>query len=390
MQVAVVGGSLGGLTAALLLRDMGIDVDVYERSPVELAQRGAGIGFLPESRRYLVERAGVALDSISVATSHIRYLNRRGQVIHDGAHPYRFSSWTTIYRELLARVPPVMYHLGHEMTHWQEDGDGVTVHFSNGSTRRADLLVCADGVSSTARARLLPDVRAEYAGYVCWRGMVPEAALDKETVSVFDGAITYYVYANSHVLIYPMPGPDGSVKKGERLINLVWYRNYLEGSDLDDLMTDNNGQRREISLPPGAVSKHHDAEMRATAVARLPEPMAKVVLGVKQLFLQVIYDIDIPQMAFGRTCLVGDAAIVARPHAAAGTSKAAADGWALAQALAETDDIVAALKGWESGQLALGRQLLERTRNIGRRSQVDCNWVPGDPELIFGLHGPGK
>jgi len=390
MQVAVVGGSLGGLTAALLLRDMGINVDVYERSPVRLAQRGAGIGFLPESQRYLVERAGVALDSISVATSNIRYLNRQAEVIYDGAHPYRFSSWTTIYRQLLARVPPEIYHLDHEMTHWDEVNSGVTVHFASGATRRADLLVCADGVGSTARARLLPEVKSEYAGYVCWRGMVPEAALDKETVNVFDGAITYYVYANSHALIYPMPGLDGSVKKGERLINLVWYRNYLEGGDLDDLMTDNNGQRREISLPPGAVSKHHDAEMRATAVARLPEPMANVVLGVEQLFLQVIYDIDIPQMAFGRVCLVGDAAIVARPHAAAGTSKAAADGWALARALSDNKDVVAALKQWESGQLALGKQLLDRTRSIGRRSQVDGNWVPGDPELIFGLYGPGR
>lgn len=73
MRAAVVGGSLGGLYAALLLRDLAIDVDIYERSPVELAQRGAGIGFLPESQRYLVERAGVALDEISVPTAHIRY-----------------------------------------------------------------------------------------------------------------------------------------------------------------------------------------------------------------------------------------------------------------------------------------------------------------------------
>ena len=69
MRVAVVGGSLGGLTAALLLRDLGITVDVYERSPVELAQRGAGIGFLPEAQRYLIERAGVSLDDLAYPLS---------------------------------------------------------------------------------------------------------------------------------------------------------------------------------------------------------------------------------------------------------------------------------------------------------------------------------
>ncbi|UCH49543.1 MAG: monooxygenase [Betaproteobacteria bacterium] len=389
MQVAVVGGSLGGLTAGLLLRDMGISVDIYERSPVELAQRGAGIGFLPESQRYLVERAGVSLDKISIATSHIRYLNRNAQMVYDGLHQYRFSSWTTIYRELLACVEPAIYHLDHEMIDWIDDADCVNVRFANGTTRQADLLICADGVGSTARARLLPNVQPQYAGYVCWRGMVPEQAVDAKTRSVFDDAITYYVYANSHALVYPIPGPDGSVKKGERLFNLVWYRNYLEGSDLDDLMTDNTGQLREISLPPGSVSERHAAELRTVAAARLPEPMADLVSKLEQPFLQVIYDIDIPRMAFGRVCLVGDAAFVARPHAAAGTAKAAADGWALAQALSEEKDVVAALKQWEAGQLSLGRQLLERTRSIGRRSQVDCNWVAGDPELILGLHGPG-
>jgi len=58
-RIAVAGGSLGGLSAALVLRDLGADVTVYERSPAELEQRGAGIGFLPASSRYLVERAGL-------------------------------------------------------------------------------------------------------------------------------------------------------------------------------------------------------------------------------------------------------------------------------------------------------------------------------------------
>lgn len=94
-------------------------------------------------------------------------------------------------------------------------------------------------------------------------------------------------------------------------------------------------------------------------------------------------------MAFGRACLIGDAAFVARPHGAAGTAKAAADAWALVDALARHADVPAALADWEPGQLALGRQLLERTRRIGSRSQVECNWVPGDPMFIFGLRGPG-
>jgi 2,6-dihydroxypyridine 3-monooxygenase len=95
-------------------------------------------------------------------------------------------------------------------------------------------------------------------------------------------------------------------------------------------------------------------------------------------------------MAFGRVCLIGDAAWVARPHAAAGTAKAAADAWTLAEALEAHATVPEALAAWEPGQLELGRQLVERTRRIGSRSQVDGTWRPGDPELIFGLYGPGR
>ena len=389
MRAAVVGGSLGGLTAALLLRELGGEVYVYERSPSELVHRGAGIGFLPDSARYLVERADVPLDRISVATSHIRYLNRGGEVIYDGLHRYRFSSWNTVYRELLACIDPAQYHLGHEMTGWVDGGDAVEVHFAGKPSQRVDLLVCADGVGSSARARLLPAVRPSYAGYVAWRGMVPESSLDMATRAALDDAITYYVYANSHILVYPIPGTDGSVTAGERLINFVWYRNYLAGGDLDDVLTDDAGQRRDVSLPPGAAREHHVAELRAVAAARLPEAVAHVVCSTAQPFLQVVYDIEVPRMAFGRVCLVGDAAFVARPHAAAGTAKAAADAWALVDALDRERHVPIALARWEPGQLALGQQLLERARRNGRRSQFDGTWVPGDPELIFGLRAPG-
>jgi 2,6-dihydroxypyridine 3-monooxygenase len=180
------------------------------------------------------------------------------------------------------------------------------------------------------------------------------------------------------------------VKEGDRLMNFVWYRNYLAEGDLDDLLTDSSGVRRDVSLPPGAARAEHVAKLRATAAARLPARIAEVVLATEHPFLQVIFDLDVPRMAFGRICLLGDAAFVVRPHAAAGTAKAAADAWALATALGEHDDVEDALSAWEPVQLALGRQLLERTRRIGRRSQVDGTWRPGDPELIFGLYEPGR
>ena len=389
VRVAVVGGSLGGLTAALLLRELGLDVTVYERSNAELEQRGAGIGFLPASYRYLAERAHVDLDEVSISTDHIRYLDRQGRVIHEQPRTYRFSNWNTVYRSLLRCFGRARYLLGRECVDIRQQDRKVQIKQADGNELEFDLLVCADGVNSRARARLLPDVRPRYAGYVAWRGLVPAKELGEKAPALQD-AITYYVYANSHILVYPIPGIDGSVRPADRLINFVWYRNYLPGSDLNDLMTDADGTLHEISLPPGKPRPEHVAELRSTAAARLPDRISDVVLAVKQPFVQAIVDIELSKMAFGRVCLIGDAAFVVRPHAAAGTAKAAADAWELAKALEEQPNIEAALKAWEPGQLELGRKLLERTRSIGRRSQVDCNWTPGDSELIFGLYEPGR
>lgn len=383
------GGSLGGLTAALLPLELGHDVTVFERSGAELEQRGAGIGFLPASYRYLAERARIDLDTLSVTTARIRYLDRGGRVVHEQAQPYRFSNWNTVYRSLLRCFGRDRYLLGRECVTIEPAGDEVRLRFAGGEELSCDLLVCADGIGSRARARLLPEVRPRYAGYVAWPGLVAEAELGAGAAA-FTDAITYHVFANSHILVYPIPGLDGSLQPGRRLINFVWYRNYLAGGDLDDLMTDSEGVRHDVSMPPGKPRAEHQEEMRATAAARLPPAMAGVVHAVERPFVQSILDIEVPRMAFGRVCLVGDAAFAVRPHAAAGTAKAAADGWALAEALEREPDVESALRAWEPGQLELGRSLLERTRRIGRRSQVDCNWTPGDPELIFGLYGPGR
>ncbi len=393
LSIGVVGGSLGGLTAACLLRDAGHDVTIYERSSRELEQRGAGIGLLEATSRYLVGRAGVALTDISISTDHIRHLRRDGTVEHESAHRYVFSSWNTVYRRLLDHWRPSPYLLDREMVDFrQRSGDepeGVHIDFASGNSTSVDLLVCADGVGSMARSRLQPHAIEGYAGYVAWRGMVPEADLPPDVAASLTDAITYYVYANSHILVYPIPGLGGSVKPGERLVNFVWYRNYLKGPDFDDLMTDTDGRHRDLSIPPGSVSAHHDAEVRAHARARLPAVLAAVVEATEQLFVQVVYDIEVEQMAFGRVCLIGDAAFAVRPHAAAGTAKAADDAWTLATALGSGGTVSEALSDWESTQLALGRNLLDRTRRVGRRSQVENTWTPGDPDFIFGLHTPG-
>src|SRR4029453_9741469 len=113
---------------------LGVEVDVYERSPAELAERGAGIGVLPESARYLVDRPGRP-PGPTRAASHLPYLDRRGDRVYDGAHAYRFSSWNTVYRTLKARLAPARYHLGHEMTGWTPTDEAIGNHLASPTPR---------------------------------------------------------------------------------------------------------------------------------------------------------------------------------------------------------------------------------------------------------------
>jgi 2,6-dihydroxypyridine 3-monooxygenase len=390
-RVIVIGGSVGGLTAALVLRDAGCEVRVFERSSAALQARGAGIAALDATLRYLTERGGRSRADVCSSTDWIRFLRPDGSILVEQRHRYLFSSWNTIYRSLLELFDPGRYLLGTEVTAFSQSADSVRVTLADGSGAEADLLVCADGVSSLARARLLPDVRPSYSGYVAWRGTLPEQALPAATRHRLGDALTYQVLKDSHVLVYPIPGPGGALTVGDRLVNFVWYVNVAEGNELEKLMTGRDGIRRAVSLPPGAAADKAVTAMRRAAVTGFARPIAEVVTGVGEPFVQVVYDIAVPRMAFGRACLIGDAAFAVRPHAAAGTAKAAADGWALATELASAGgDVPAALASWERQQLALGRALLARCRDIGDSSQVHGTFRPGDQRLIFGLYGPGN
>ncbi len=327
------GGSVGGLTAALVLRDAGCDVRVYERSAAALQARGAGIAALETTLRYLTERGGRPVTDVCSSTGWIRFLRADGSTEHEQRHRYLFSSWNTIYRSLLELFDPDRYLLGREVTGFSQDADSVRVTLDDGTGTEADLLVCADGVSSLARAQLLPGVTPAYAGYVAWRGTRPERDLPPGVRERLGDAITYQVLPGSHILVYPIPGLDGAVTPGERLVNFVWYVNVAAGEPLEALMTGRDGVRRAVSLPPGAATDGAVGAMRQAAAAAFAPPIAEVVTGVAEPFVQVVYDIAVPRMAFGRACLLGDAAFAVRPHAAAGTAKAAADGWALAEAL---------------------------------------------------------
>jgi 2,6-dihydroxypyridine 3-monooxygenase len=383
-HVVVIGGSLGGLITALQLRDVGCDVQVFERSPVPLEGRGAGIVLHPVTTRYFEDHGLLDLGRVSSSARTLRYLTRDGDVLLEEPIVYRFTSYATLYAALVDFFDPERYHLGKDLIGLEEEADRVVARFADGGVESFDLLIGADGIRSTVRGLLFPDLRPAYAGYVGWRGTLPEGELPGRAKEALLDVLTYHVGERTHVLSYEIPAAEGA----GRSMNWVWYRNVPDGKPLEALLTDRSGTRHDLSLPAGAVRDEHLDELRIAA-GDLPPAFTDLIRATPEPFVQVIVDLEVPRMVRGRVCLVGDAAFALRPHIAAGTAKAAADARALAQAIEAADGAVpAALRAWEPGQLALGRATTARTREVGERAQVTSTFSPGDPEVAFGLHKP--
>lgn len=391
LKVGVIGGSLGGLTCALFLRDVGCDVTVFERSPEPLTSRGAGIVLHGSTTRYFTERGSNAIESVSTPSSRLRYLNPDGSTQFEAPSAYRFASYSALWSTLMRAFDDDRYFYGETLVGFDNEADAVSARFASGRREQFDLMVCADGVTSTARLRLAPQRQPEYAGYVAWRGFVDESRLSLDTRESLYDSITYGVIENSHIVAYNIPHSDGTNPVGKRLMNFVWYQNVPEGPEFDELMTDRNGIFRPISLHPGIVQQRYVDELRRTAADLLPPQLAEIVTQTEEPFIQAIVDVQMQRTVFGRVCVIGDAAFAARPHAAAGTAKAAEDGYQLSRSLVNNSfEIEAALAEFEQKQLVLGRQLVARSREMGHRSQFACTWKPGDQSLMFGLYGPGR
>lgn len=389
-RAVVIGGSIGGLTAALLLRSIGFTVDVYERSAAPLSGRGSGIVLQPDTVRWFTERSGQSLSDLTTSTRYVQYLNRDRGVDHREERPHNYTAWGTFYRALLSDFDSQHYYLGEQACGFSQSEEAVTVRFNSGAKVTADLAVFADGIGSTVRQQFDPHAALHYSGYVGWRGTHPLEALSNSAQEILCDAITFDVPGNSHVAMYPIPGEEGTSPE-HRLVNYVWYRNVAPGQELEALLVDKHGTSLSVSVPPGRVQERHIDELKRAAAAQLSPAVAEVVIATEQPYLQVVSDVRSNRMAQGRVALIGDAACAARPHAAAGTAKAAADAWALASALADSGgDVAAALAKWEPAQLELSDSLMRRAIAMGEQFQVTNTATPGDPSLRFGLYGPGR
>jgi len=359
---------MSGLLAGIMLNRRGWNVDIFERVGSELAGRGAGIVAQGE---LIARMNAMGLDTrhLGVAITTRRILDNTGRVTATIERPQVLTAWERVYRVLRDAFAPERYHRGVGLTAFEQTGRGVVAHLSDGSTAEADVLIGADGLRSTVRQQCLPDVLPLYAGYVAWRALLPESAIPPAIHRELFEMMVFCLPPGEQCLGYPVAGPDNELRVGQRRYNVVWYRPAEEDTELRWLLTDDSGVTHSISIPPPLIRRDPIAAMRAAAERLLAPQFREIVRLIDEPMLQPIYDLESPRLALGRVAIVGDAAFVARPHVAAGVSKAADDAAALAEAL-DGDDVEAALRRFETQRLPENKKIIERARHLGAYLQA--------------------
>ena len=223
-NIAIVGGGIGGLVAALALVRRGIDVDVYEQAP-ELRELGAGVQ-ISANGTHVLHAVGLkqALENVQVlpAGKAIRLWNTgQSWKLFDlgmesvGRYGYPY---ITIHRgdlhgviaQALEQAKPGAIHLNRKCVGLSQSADHVELRFESGDPVKAKIVVGADGVHSVIRENLFGASKPEFCGIIAWRGVLP---MERVPVSISRTIGTNWIGPGGHVVHYPL--------RGGSLLNIV-------------------------------------------------------------------------------------------------------------------------------------------------------------------------
>lgn len=380
LKVAIVGGSIAGCAAAIELTRVGCEVVVYERSTERLEDRGAGISIPTPMIEMLQKRGLVDATWAHIPIQKLPYIysfKKDGEqierILRERPGSGGVTNWGVLYHNLRRRVSDEIYHQSHQVTALDELQDGsVRLHFADHQTKVFNLVIFADGHNSLGRQILFPHLSLQYAGYIGWRGLTDERSTSD--MSRFEGTLPMFVCPAGLSLLYIVPSHEQAVEIGRRQLNWVFYVKVTE-ADLATVLTDRRGITHRTSVPPGAVAEVHVAELHYLARQHLPTYMADIICQTKEPFIQAIYDMWVPCYHRGRICLIGDAAMLARPHTGQGTTKAITNAIALADALTTYPSVEAALAAWDEKQRSAGEAVVRQGQRLGQVLVTEApNW----------------
>lgn len=330
MKIAIIGGGIGGLSAALHLLKAGLDVHVYEQAP-RMTELGAGIQISPNASR-LLHRLGLeaAMDHIGVLPRAVhqrrwddgRTLQRAplGPDVEAafGAPYYHFHR-ADLANLLADALPRERLHTGHRLVGLDHRGERVVATFDNGATVEADVLVGADGIHSRVRDLVFGPEKPRFTGCVAWRGLVPADRIASLGIEV---ASHNWMGPGAHCVHYWV--------SARKLMNVVCVVEH--GTWTAEGWTDRGNVADVLARYEGW------------------HPIVRgLIAAFPETFIWALHDrLPLPRWSDGRVTLLGDACHPMLPMMAQGAAQSIEDGAALAALLTTTlDDVPGALRRYE-------------------------------------------
>jgi len=371
MKAIIIGGGIGGLTAALMLHKRGIEAVVFEQAP-EVREVGVGINTLPHAIAELTELGLLpVLDSVAIRTHELLYMNRFGQTVwreprgmHAGFKVPQFSIHRgrlqkLLYDAVVERLGEDAVRTGRRLLGFIEDEGGVTAHFADsrwgeqGESMRGDVLIGADGIHSLVREHFYPDQGPpSWNGIKMWRGAIDwPVFLDGESMIIAGGM-------QAKLVLYPIA--EGR-KPNTRLTNWVVNVRIGDPAKPPQRETWSRNGRFEDVLP---------------FARRFSVPGVDIISMIKQtpaFWEYPMCDRDpLPRWTHGRVTLMGDAAHPMYPVGSNGASQAILDARALADALAQAEHPRHGLAVYEADRLPKTAEISTLNRLGGPERVIDA------------------
>jgi salicylate hydroxylase len=355
LHIAVVGGGIGGLAAALATARAGHLVTLVERA-ARFGEIGAGLQLAPNASLALDElgvlpavRASavapprlVMMDALT--GDEVTSLDLRGSAYTDRfAHPYLVTHRTDLHAELLTACqehPAVTLRTGHTVTEADQDGSGVHLHFAEGhAPLTADAVVAADGLHSRLRQVLVGDGEPVCSRYVAFRGALPTGKMTgRMSQHAASEAVMVWAGPRMHLVQYP-------VRRGELYNQVAVFESDHYTPDSDDWGTETELEERFA----GACEAVRDALPLVSRDRRWP-----------------LYDrAPISTWVHGRIALLGDAAHPMLQYLAQGACQALEDAVALGQALGRSADPVEAFAAYADRRRERATLIQTNARRFG-------------------------
>lgn len=380
VRIGIVGGSIAGCSAAILLGRAGHEVEVFERSRGGLVGRGGGIATPGPVLRGLMDQDVIDADFPHVTASSMPFVIRTLEHDREGFRPWEMPldlkafHWSALFDDLRRRVPDDRYHRGHEVVSAETRVDGrVRLSFASGSPAEFDLVLFADGFASLGRALLFPEAELEYRGYILWRGLLDEREMGNGSVLGSTLPRISYTQTQGNLVIYFVPNRQGSIREGERVCNWAAYVPLPE-DELASFMVDRHGKPHAGTIPPGRMRLEEEERLKALLRDNVPGYYGDVIERTQDTYVQLIYTARVPAYRSDRMALIGDAGTVAQPFTGSGVFKGYTNIRDLLEAFDRCDDLDEALTDWSGAQTRTGDRLLA----LGEQMERAFIWDPLD------------